>query len=198
MVSKRDLANGARVEEARIRQDIERAQAGEGEAFNSLFEEFRPHVLRLCQRMLGSVDADDAASETFRRAQHRLGGFDSSRPFGRWLLSIAAHDCVDRLRRRNLEKRIFDDAPIEIEDRADTSATALDELVQSRRQTAVREAIDHLPDHYRAPLVLRYFAELDYDAIAEELDRTRSQVATSIFRAKVRLRDLLRNERETS
>jgi len=147
--------------------------------------------------MLGSLDADDAANETFRRAQHRLGRFDATRPFGRWLLSIAAHDCVDRLRRRSLEKRIFDVSPIEIEDRADTRTTALNELVQNRQQAAVRDAIDRLPDAHRAPLVLRYFAELDYDAIAEELELTRSQVASSIFRAKRRLRDLLHSERET-
>ena len=53
-----------------------------------------------------------------------------------------------------------------------------------------------LPDRHRAPLVLRYFAELDYDAIGTELSLTRSQVATSLFRAKQRLRELLRSEGE--
>ena len=69
--------------------------------------------------------------------------------------------------------------------------------MQSRRQTAVRAALDRLPDQHRAPLVLRYFAELDYDAIGAELGLTHSQVASLLFRAKQRLRDLLRNEQET-
>ena len=68
--------------------------------------------------------------------------------------------------------------------------------VQSRRQTAVRAALDRLPDRHRAPLVLRYFAELDYDTIGQELGLSRSQVASLLFRAKQRLRELLRSEQE--
>jgi DNA-directed RNA polymerase specialized sigma24 family protein len=42
--------------------------------------------------------------------------------------------------------------------------------------------------------VLRYFADLDYDAIGKELGWTRPQVASSLFRAKQLLRGLLRSE----
>jgi RNA polymerase sigma factor (sigma-70 family) len=73
----------------------------------------------------------------------------------------------------------------------------MDELVQTRRQSVVRAAIDHLPDRYRAPLVLRYFADLDYDAIGEELGLTRPQVASALFRAKQLLRGRLRSEEES-
>jgi RNA polymerase sigma-70 factor (ECF subfamily) len=52
----------------------------------------------------------------------------------------------------------------------------------------VLEAIDALPLHYRLPLVLRYFHELDYEGIAEVLNLSRSQVGTLLFRAKRRLR----------
>jgi RNA polymerase sigma-70 factor (ECF subfamily) len=146
--------------------------------------------------MLGPVDAEDSTNEAFQKAQARLDGYDSAQPFRRWLLSIAAHHCVDRLRRRSLEKRLFDPSESDVEDLAGQAGSALDELVQTQRQSAVRDALDRLPDRHRAPLVLRYFAELDYDAIGEELNLTRSQVATSLFRAKQRLRELLRSEEE--
>jgi RNA polymerase sigma-70 factor (ECF subfamily) len=146
--------------------------------------------------MVGPVDAEDSASETFQRAHRRLDRYDMSQPFERWLLAIASHHCIDRLRRRSLEKRLFEPVDPGNEDLAELGDSALDELVQSRRQTAVRAAIDRLPDRHRAPLVLRYFADLDYDAIGEELGLTRSQVATSLFRAKRRLRELLRTEQE--
>ena len=193
---KRRPANGARVEEGTIRLHVERAQAGEGESLAELFHEFQPDVLRLCTRMLGPLDAEDSANETFQRAQRRLDRYDTTQPFARWLLSIAAHHCIDRLRRRSLEKGLFEPSAPEIEDLAGRTGSALDELVQSRRQTAVRAALDRLPDRHRAPLVLRYFAELDYDAIGKELGLTRSQVASSLFRAKQQLRDLLRSEQE--
>jgi RNA polymerase sigma-70 factor (ECF subfamily) len=58
----------------------------------------------------------------------------------------------------------------------------------------VLEAIDGLPLKYRVPLVLRYFEELDYEAIADTLDVTRGQVGTLLFRAKRRLRARLEAE----
>jgi RNA polymerase sigma factor (sigma-70 family) len=48
--------------------------------------------------------------------------------------------------------------------------------------------IDALPVKYRLPLVLRHFAELDYDAIAELLGTSRNQVGSLLFRARQRLR----------
>ena len=69
-------------------------------------------------------------------------------------------------------------------------------MVRAERQAAVQTALDRLPERYRAPLVLRYFAELDYEAIGEQLGWTRSQVATQLFRGKRRLRELLRASHE--
>jgi RNA polymerase sigma-70 factor (ECF subfamily) len=193
---RRDV-DGVRVEDSAIPSYIARARAGDTEALGALFDLFRPDVLRLCTRLLGPIDADDSANEAFQRAQHRFDGYDIAQPFRRWLLAIAAHHCIDRLRRRSVEKRLFDSQDSDLEEFAGSSNSALDELVQARRQSAVREAIDGLPERYRAPLVLRYFADLDYDAIASELDLTRAQVATSLFRAKRKLRSALRNEQES-
>lgn len=191
-------AIGARVDESAIRLQIERARDGDVDALGGLFDSFRPDVLRLCARMLGGIDAEDSANEAFQRAQLRLDGYDATQPFRRWLLAIAAHQCIDRLRRRSLEKRLFESPLAGVEEIGGGSeASALDELVQSRRQSAVRDAIDALPERYRAPLVLRYFADLDYDSIGAELGLTRSQVATSLFRAKQQLRTSLRTEQET-
>lgn len=190
------LAIGAWVEERAIWQHVERARTGEPEALSLLVDEFRPNVLRLCTRMLGPIDAEDCANEAFQKAQLRLTSYDGTQPFGRWLLSIAAHQCIDRLRRRSVEKRIFDASEAEVEDLANNAVSALDLLVQSRLQSSVRDAVDRLPDRHRAPLVLRYFAEMDYDQIGEELGISRSQVASLLFRAKRQLRDHLRSQRE--
>ena len=104
----RHVANGAGVEESAIRLHVDRARAGEREALGALIAAFRPDLLRLCTRMVGPVDAEDSTNDAFQRAQRRLDSYDTARPFKSWLLSIAAHHCVDRLRRRSLEKRLFD------------------------------------------------------------------------------------------
>ncbi len=80
---------------------VAQAQQGSDEAFTQLVETYQTHVYNLCYRMLGEAEAaEDAAQETFLRAYQHLHRYDRKRPFGTWLLSIAAHYCIDRLRRR--------------------------------------------------------------------------------------------------
>ncbi len=77
------------------------AQQGSDEAFTKLVETYQTPVFNLCYRMLGEPElAEDAAQETFLRAYQHLHRYDQKRPFATWLLSIAAHYCIDKLRRR--------------------------------------------------------------------------------------------------
>jgi len=135
-------------------------------------------------------DAEDAAHETFLRLQRGLSGYDPERPFRRWLLSLAAHRAIDRLRRRRREQQLFDGA----EDpalHADGGETPLSGELREELRRRVQAAIDTLPDRYRAPLVLRYYADLDYAAIGEILGVDANQVATLLFRGRRRLREAL-------
>ena len=59
----------------------------------------------------------------------------------------------------------------------------------------ISRAIESLPLKYRLPLVLRYFSEYDYAAIAAALDVTPNQVGSLLFRAKRLLRERLRESR---
>ena len=67
----------------------------------------------------------------------------------------------------------------------------LRQLAETEQRREVLSALDALPRKYRLPLVLRYFEELDYRAIAEILDIERPQVGTLLFRAKRQLRAAL-------
>ena len=82
---------------------ILQAQQGSDEAFTTLVETYQKPVYNLCYRMLGESDwAEDAAQESFLRAYQNLHRYDVKRSFATWLLSIAAHYCIDRLRRKKL------------------------------------------------------------------------------------------------
>ena len=77
------------------------AQQGSDEAFTQLVETYQRPVYNLCYRMLGEPEtAEDAAQETFLRAYQNLHRYDASRAFGTWILSIAAHYCIDMLRKK--------------------------------------------------------------------------------------------------
>ena len=185
---------GVGLDESAIRARALRARAGDGEAFGALFRSFERDVVRLCTHLLGSADeAEDAASEAFLRARRALDGYDGARPFRPWLLSIAAHHAIDRLRRRATEKRLFDPAAPDADATAAPGMSPLHLEMNAERGRQVRAAVDALPDRYRAPLVLRYYADLDYAAIAAQLDISRAQVATLLFRGRQRLRALLQD-----
>jgi RNA polymerase sigma factor (sigma-70 family) len=82
---------------------INRARAGDGEAFGHLVEAYQVSVYNLCYRMLGNLqEAEDAAQETFLRAYQGIKGYDRQKSFSTWLLSIAAHYSIDQIRRRRM------------------------------------------------------------------------------------------------
>jgi len=179
----------AAVSEEAARAGISRARAGDAQALGEVFGAWRPDVLRLCRRLLGDeAAAEDAAADTFLRAQQRLESYDASRAFRPWLLGIAAHRCVDLLRRRSAESRLFEHGAAEGSDLADRGPSPLHQLVRAEERAALLAALDALPARYRVPLVLRHFADLDYAAIGELLGVSRNQVGTLLLRGRRRLR----------
>jgi RNA polymerase sigma-70 factor (ECF subfamily) len=189
-LGKRHWGDGVTVDDQATRAIIERARAGDGEAFASLFREYDGDVRRVCQRMLGDPQAaEDAVSEVFLRAHRALGGFSSDRPFRPWLIAIAGHYCIDQLRRRTSEARIFSRSEPQESDLESPGPSPLGRLVEAEQQQALGRAIEALPLRYRLPLLLRYFDDMNYEAIAESIGVTRNQVGTLLFRAKRLLRE---------
>src|SRR5262249_59023057 len=87
---------------------IERARRGDPDGLTGLYQAFGRRVLGLCRHLLGSPDAaEDARSEVFARLPRAIERYDPALPFDRWLLSVTSHHCLDLLRRRRLESRLF-------------------------------------------------------------------------------------------
>ncbi len=184
-----------RVSEDRKRGSADDARAPQGgdEDFGELFRAYRGDVQRICRRMLGEDGAQDATSEVFLRAQRSLASYDSDRPFRPWLLGIASHHCIDQLRRRAHETRLFDPEDLGELDLAHPGPSPLRQLAETEQRREILNAVDSLSRKYRLPIALRYFEELDYGAIARTLGIERSQVGTLLFRAKRQLRVALSN-----
>ncbi len=177
------------MDEATLKVVLQRAGADDAGALADLYREFHPRVFGLCRYMLGSrEEAEDAASEIFARLPKAMKSYDASLPFPRWLLSVTSHYCVDLLRKRRVEQRVFETTEPEAQEPASTSPSPLQELLASEAREAVQEAIQGLSERYRLPLVLRYYNDLSYEEIAGVLGSTRANVAILIFRAKQELR----------
>ncbi len=182
----------SRMDDAKLAEVVERARRGEAAAFAELYRGFSRRVFGLCRHLLGTTEAaEDATSEVFLRVQRGMSSFDQALPFPRWLLSVASHYCVDRLRRRRVETRLFsavDPEPVVVDAAA---VSPLAQVLTEEKRESVREAIARLPERYRLPLVMRYYNEMSYEEIAATLGTNRNSVATVIFRAKKELRRAL-------
>lgn len=180
------------MDEPTLEAVLGRARAGEAEAFADLCRAYSRRVFGLCRHLLGSAEAaEDATSEVFLRVQRAMSTYDSALPFPRWLLSIAGNHCIDLLRRRRLETRLFLAQEPEQPEPPGAGPSPLALALTEEKRAAVRTAIEALPERYRAPLALRYYADMSYDEIGATLRLPRSQVATLIFRAKKELRRAL-------
>jgi RNA polymerase sigma-70 factor (ECF subfamily) len=160
--------------------------------FAEIYQANYRRVFSLCRYLLNSFEAaEDATHEVFLRAQRKLDTYDPSLPLSSWLAAIASNHCIDLLRRRSTEKRIFDlDAGDAVEP-ASRGLGPLHELISAERGHDVRNALSQLPEKYRVPLVLAYYNEMSYDEIASALGLGRNHVATLIFRGKQQLREKL-------
>lgn len=175
---------------------ILQAQQGNDEAFTHIVEHYQTPVFNLCYRMLGEPElAEDAAQETFLRAYRYISRYDSNRPFATWLLSIAAHYCIDRLRRRKFGFISLDDEPEDDEkpfELADAGAINPEqEAVRREERDDVHAALRGLDSTDRAAIILRYWYDFSEIEIAENLSLTVSAVKSRLFRARKQVAKLM-------
>ena len=168
------------------REWILRARAGDVEAFTQLVEAYQKPVYNLGYRMLGNAtDAEDAAQETFIRAYKAMKSYDTQRSFSTWLLSIAAHYCIDQLRKKRLKVTSIEDKPyLEIPDPGPNPEVSLTKREQQQR---IKALLNVLNETDRAIVIMFYWYEFSYAEIAEVLDLSSSAVKSRIHRARAQL-----------
>ncbi len=162
---------------------IRAAQQGEPQAFTNLVEHYQRPVYNLCYRMLGNAeDAEDAAQETFLRAYRSLRSYDRERPFSTWLLSIAAHYCIDQVRRRRMPVTSIEDLPVpDLPDHAPDMETRLSSKEERARIRALLEILEATD---RAVVVMYYWYDFSYEEISLALKLTESAVKSRLHRAR--------------
>jgi RNA polymerase sigma-70 factor (ECF subfamily) len=178
--------------DAALLETIAQARAGQADAWGRIYQQYAAAIFRFCRRVLPTrEDAEDATMDVFLKLKSRLGQYDTSRPFSAWLYKVASNHCWDLLRRRHtrqdLETGDVDTLPLEHPDPGQ-----LDQLLTAQSGKRVRDALHRLPARARMVLVLRYYADLSYDEIADALGLRRAFVGVVLLRARHQLRELLK------
>lgn len=159
------------------------------EVLSSLYSAHYRHVLQVCRRFFRQPeDAEDAAAEVFLKLHTVLEKKDGAHAFRPWVCQVAGRHCIDQLRRRKRE-RCATVAGNDLSTIADVSAPSpLSQVLRKEAKRQLREQLNRLPEHYKVPLILRYYKRMSYSEIARTLNRGMPAVKMIIFRAKSRLR----------
>jgi RNA polymerase sigma-70 factor, ECF subfamily len=175
-----------------IHEWLARSRKGDDEAFALLVETYQKPVYNLCYRMLGEAqEAEDAAQESFWRAYQALQRYDPQRSFITWLLSIAAHYCIDQQRRRRLPTFSMDLITEEIvHDGAPNPESVASQLEQDRM---LHHLMSQMKPQDRAALVLRYWYDFSDQEIGQALNLSVSAVKSRLHRARLSLAENWRN-----
>lgn len=176
---------------------LQRALDGDDTAFESMVETYQRPVFNLCYRMLGDPsDAEDAAQETFWRAYQALHRYDSTRPFPTWLLSIAAHYCIDQQRKRRIPILSMDLLP---EEDAPSPIPNPEKVVSELEESAqMHRLLTKLGPQDRAAIILRYWYDFSEIEIAQSLSLTVSAVKSRLHRARKELAQSWQIEHENT
>ena len=158
-------------------------------AFAALVQRHGGFVLGVCHRVLGDFHAaQDAVQATFLVLARKAGMLDRSGPLGGWLYKVAYHLAL-RSRGVAARQRLTERAA----DPSDTTAEPAPEsdLEMDEVRRAIREELEHLPEKYRAPLMLCYFDGRTHADAAREIGVPRGSMAKRIGEGLECLRERL-------
>lgn len=162
---------------------LQQAIHGDDNAFSLIVETYQRPVYNLCYRMLGDPqEAEDAAQETFWRAYQALKRYDQQRPFATWLLSIAAHYCIDQQRKRRFPTLALDLLPEETIPDATPNPEKV--FLELEHQGQIQRLLARLSPPDRAAIILRYWYQFSEEEIARSLSLSISAVKSRLFRAR--------------
>ena len=170
---------------------VQQCRAGDGSAFAALVEAHQSAVFGTVLRLVYDREvAAEVSNRAFFKAYEHLASFDESRPLRAWLLRIAANEALNELRtRRRDAAHTFGGVEAEMKLEQISGAPDPGEIVSRReRSTAIRDAVNRLPEPQRVAVVLRYFADLAYADIAELTQQSVNNVGVTLLRARERLR----------
>lgn len=168
---------------------IQRALNQDMEAWAQIMTNYKRAVFGIALGILkNAAEAEDTAQEAFIRAYEKLHTYNIQRKFSTWLFTVTANLCKNKLRRAKFSVPLKNEHLVEGTDDPDAM------VAQDKLQKSIRQALERLRFDYRAPLVLRFYADLDYKDIAEVLGVPEGTIKTRLHRGKQELKRMLEQE----
>src|SRR4026209_1449152 len=167
---------------------VARCQAGDVEAFETIYRQDAARIYTLACRMAGSPeDGEDLLQEIFLQAHRKLGGFKGDSAIGTWLYRLTLNHCLDYVRSRQAKMSKLTDT---LDADASFQPTA-------RRETPIaridlERAVARLPEGCREAFVLHDVEGFDHKEVGRLLGIAEGTSKSQVFKARMKLRSMLR------
>ncbi len=182
---------------------IDMAVDGDDQAYAKLLARYKKAVYHMVLKMVRNVDdAEDLTIESFAKAFKSLHRFKKDFTFSTWLFRIATNNAIDFIRKRKLKTLSIentytdDDGQSVGMDVEDLNLDPQEEAIKAQKEEIIQLFVNMLPAKYQKLVRLRYFHELSYEEIAEELEAPLGTVKAQLHRARELMYDLVKKNKE--
>lgn len=180
------------------RELVRRVQEGDQEAFRGLFERYHRRAYAVAFGVVkNKQDALDVVQDGFVKVHRHIGKFQGQSSFYTWLYRIVMNLSIDHIRRRRNAKGLeYDDKVGRGDDELAGDGTLLPRILDSnpgktiiRRELLgrIQSALDELPEHHRAVILLREVEGLSYEEMANVLDVPKGTIMSRLFHARKKM-----------
>lgn len=172
-----------------------RAKDGDQKAYAELMQRYKDSIYFMALKMVNNKDdAMDLTVETFGKAFENIEKYKPDFAFSTWLFRIATNNCIDFIRKKRLNvvslqtlsEEDSDDRQLQV---ASDNLNPEETSIKKQESEKLKNIVEQLPMRYRTLIILRYYDELSYEEIAQQLDIPLGTVKAQLFRA----RDLMSN-----
>ncbi len=178
---------------------IEKAQAGNQDALETLFSNQSPALYQTALRLVGSPEeAEDVLQEGMLSAYRNLRRFEGRSQFSTWLTRIVINAALMRLRSRrsrpavSLDERLAEDDEMTFADQFPDSSPNPEQIVARRElEDLLRQNLETLSPVLRSAFILREMEGFSTEEAAEELGISQGTLKARLHRAKRQLSRLI-------
>lgn len=178
-----------------IEEAIAQAKQNNQKAFNFLLDEYWDYVYGFqLKRVTNEYDAEDITIQTFSKAFDKIDKFDEKYEFKTWLITISKNIHIDLVRKEksSIHSKITDNEDDKIYRVLDDSPSPEDKLITEQNLAKLLKDIKKLKPHYQDVINLRYFQELSYTEISQELNEPMNNIKVKLLRAKKLLAEIIK------
>ena len=145
------------------------------------------------KRVGNEFEAEDITIETFAKAFDKIHSYKETYVFSTWLITISKNIQIDKTRKKNatLHTQANSASDAQLKSVPDANPTPEDVLITKQNLTQLLRDIKLLKPAYQKVIQLRYFQEMSYSEIAQELTEPLSNIKVRLLRAKKLLAEII-------